>query len=251
MLKNLYAVAAFVALASHAQAQFINVTDSENQVVNGQLVTWIGQADTALIIAHLNATNTGSTAINVNMKRYEIGVLPGTQNYFCWGVCYDAAPAGSMPFWAAGQEGMLSMAPGETLNNFGAYYVPMGIAGQSTFRFVWYNTAAPTDTVYVDVRFDLAAVGIEETNASAARIEAYPNPAIGQDAVVDLSMDRAASGTQLIVHDMLGATVKQMAIGAQQARVTLPTTEWLPGVYSISIQRHGALLATRRLVVAR
>jgi len=246
-----YAFLAFGLLALTAHAQFINVTNSEGDVVNGQLVTVSGQADAALLSKNLLATLNGSTTVNVNMRRYELSAQPGTQNYFCWGVCYDAVPAGLLPAWSAGQEGLLTMEPGVTLNNFSAYHQPMGFAGISTYRFVWYNAASATDTVYVDIRFDVAAVGIEEIAQRPARIDAAPNPAIGQDVQLDLSLDRAGLATQVIIHDMLGATIKRYTVSSQQSRLVLPTTEWTPGVYFVSLERNGALLATKRVVVAR
>jgi hypothetical protein len=250
-MKARYASALLLLASIGSQAQLINITDGQGQVVNGQTVTVAGPADAALLTCSLNATRVGATSVNVNVKRYELTVQSGTENYFCWGVCYDAVAAGSMPFWGAGQESVLSMAPGVTLDNFHAYHVPQGHAGMSTYRYVWYNTAAPTDTVYVDIRFDVAAVGIEEVAARAARIEAYPNPAIGQDAQLEVTIDRAGAPAQLIVHDMLGAVVKRYTVGGQQTRIVLPTGEWTPGVYFVSLERSGALLATRRLVVAR
>lgn len=235
----------------YTQAQFINITNYQGQVVTGQLVTVSGPADSPLLTCSLNATRNGSTSVSVNVKRYETGVQAGTENYFCWGVCYDAIPAGTLPFWGAGQESVLTMAPGVTLDNFHAYHVPLGHAGVSTYRYVWYNIANTSDSVFVDIRFDVAAVGIEEVAARAARIEAYPNPAIGQDAQLEVTIDRAGAPAQLIVHDMLGAVVKRYTVGGQQTRVVLPTAEWTPGVYFVSLERSGALLATRRLVVAR
>lgn len=246
-----YLVFALLSAALGAQAQIINVTNSQSQVVNGQLVTIDGQADAALLTGSFFTTRNGSTSINVNVKRYELSAQAGTENYFCWGVCYDAIPAGTLPFWSAGQEALLPMAPGVTLDNFHAYHVPMGIAGVSTYRYVWYNTAVPTDTVYVDIRFDVAAVGIEELNGRPARLEAYPNPTSGQDVQLEVTLDRAAPGTQLVAYDMLGAAVRRVAFGANQNRLVLPTSEWTPGVYFVSIERNGATLATRRVVVTR
>jgi len=246
-----YAALSFGLLALTAHAQLINITNGSGTVVNGQMVTITGQADAALLTASLNATRTGATAVNVNVRRYELNVQSGTQNYFCWGVCYDATPSGTVPVWTAGQEAMLPMAPGVTLDNFHGYHVPLGIAGVSSYRFVWYNTAIPSDSVFVDVRFDVSVVGIGEVSAAAARLDASPNPAIGQDAVIDIGLDRAAAGTQLMVHDMLGAAVKRYAVSGQQSRLVLPTSEWTPGVYFVSLQREGVLLATKRVVVAR
>jgi len=246
-----YASLAFSLMACTLQAQIITVTNSQGDVVNGQLVTVSGQADAALLSRNLLATRNGSTAINVNMRRYELSAQPGTENYFCWGVCYDAVPAGVLPTWSAGQEGLLTMEPGVTLNNFSAYHKPLGFAGVSTYRYVWYNAASSTDTVHVDIRFDVAAVGIEELNGRPARLEAYPNPTSGQDVQLEVTLDRAALGTQVVAYDMLGAAVRRVPFGANQNRLVLPTSEWTPGVYFVSIERNGATLATRRVVVTR
>ncbi len=246
-----YTVFALLIASLGAKAQIVNITNSQSQVVNGQEVTVTGDANAALLTSSLYTTRNGSTSINVNVKRYELNAQAGTQNYFCWGVCYDAIPAGTLPFWSAGQEAMLPMAPGATLDNFHAYHVPLGNAGISTYRYVWYNTAAPTDTVYVDIRFEATAVGIEEVSRPAAQIQAYPNPTSGNDLQLEVSMDRASAGTQVVAYDMLGGAVRRLAIGAQQNRLLLPTSDWTPGVYFVSIERNGATLATRRVVVTR
>ena len=243
-----YTVFALLIASLGAKAQIVNITNSQSQVVNGQEVTVTGDANAALLTSSLYTTRNGSTSINVNVKRYELNAQAGTQNYFCWGVCYDAIPAGTLPFWSAGQEAMLPMAPGATLDNFHAYHVPLGNAGISTYRYVWYNTAAPTDTVYVDIRFEATAVGIEEVSRPAAQIQAYPNPTSGNDLQLEVSMDRASAGTQVVAYDMLGGAVRSLAIGAQQNRLLLPTSDWTPGVYFVSIERNGATLATRRVV---
>lgn len=250
-MRTRYAAALALLMATGSRAQFITITNSQGQAVNGQVVTVSGQADATLLSLNLMATLNGPAAADVNVRRYEMGVLSGTENYFCWGICYEAVPAGMLPIWIGGPEALLNMTPGATVDNFHAYHVPLGHAGLSTYRYVWYNTASPGDTAYVDVRFDAAAVGIAEIGAQRARIEAYPNPAIGQDIRLEVGLDGKGLPAQVVVHDMLGAVAARYAVAGVQARLTLPASSWAPGVYFVSLERGGTLMATRRVVVGR
>ncbi|WKZ65926.1 MAG: T9SS type A sorting domain-containing protein [Flavobacteriales bacterium] len=251
-MKNRYALLFSASLiAASAQAQFITITTEQGQVVNGTTVVHNGTSDASLLTQSLRATRNGSTTINVNMRRYEISAQTGTRNYFCWGVCYDEWDAGQYPVFNAGQEAVLSMAPGVELDNFHAYHMPQGQAGQSTYRYVWYNTANSSDTAYVDITFNVGFVGIEESVRAAARLDAYPVPAVGQDIQLEFSLDRTAAGTQLVVRDMLGATQKRLSVLGAQGRMVLPASQWTAGVYFVSLERDGRVLATRRLIVAR
>lgn len=246
-----YAIPAALLIASVTQAQNFSITTPQGQVVNGQLVTYTGGSDAALLSVPLNATRSSGGQANVNMKRYELSAQSGTANYFCWGVCYDAIPAGVLPTWVAGPEAAIPMPLGSMLDNFHAYHVPNGLSGVSTYRYVWYNTANANDSVHVDIRFDVTAVGMDEAALRNARLEAFPSPAIGQDVTIEFALERAAAGAQLVVRDMLGAAVRRQPLAGQQGRLVLPTSEWTPGLYFISIERAGRQLATRRVVVAR
>jgi hypothetical protein len=250
-MKNVYILALMTLLPVTSWAQWLSLQDSQGQpVTNGGTVSVSGMASESLLTLPLTATLNTSTAINVNMRRYEVDVVSGSENYFCWGVCYDAMPSGTLPVWFAGQEAMITMEPGTPVNEFKAYLVPNNTSGISTFRYVWFNTANASDTVSVTVVFQVAPVGIAEVAAPKARIEVFPNPVV-DDARLRYAVSHASGTARLVVHNALGSVVHERVLNAHEGEVVLETRAMEPGFYFASVQVNGRALATRRIAVVR
>ncbi|MBP7450720.1 MAG: T9SS type A sorting domain-containing protein [Flavobacteriales bacterium] len=234
-------------LASHAQG-IVTLTDEEGNVVNGTVVGYgcASPTDTVSLLAVVNRTATTT----VNVRRYEVWVVPGTANFFCWGVCYLPAAAGANPVWVS--QHPVDMNPGATYNNFHSYYQPQGQTMTARYRYVWYDMANPTgaDSSWVDVQH-CAQVGLEENSSQSNSLTAWPMPALGQDVQLDYTMDRAGVANQLVVYSILGEQVRRMTLPAAEGRVVLYTADLVPGVYFANIEREGRVLATRKLIVAR
>ncbi len=238
-------------LAASAQAQFITLRDHHGDVANGATVTYIGTADEAVMEVHVEATlNSGADRI-VNVKRYEMGVQPGTQNYFCWGICYGPQDAGAMPFWASMQQHSLPMSAGVPVTNFGAYHSPMGVQGASTYRYVWFDVASPNDSAWADIVFQSNAVGIAEVTGAVRSMNVFPNPSLGQNVEFQIELANGINGAVLAVYDMLGGRVSNTRLSAAGSRTVLPVAGMAPGVYFASVERNGVALATKRFVVTR
>lgn len=240
-----------VAITAAAQAQFITLRDHDHAVVNGTTVTYSGMANEPVMEVHLEATlNSGADRV-INVKRYEMGVQPGTQNYFCWGICYGPQDAGALPFWASLNQHSLVMQEGVTLTNFGAYHSPNGVEGASTYRFVWYDTTNPNDSVWADIVFQSMPVGVEELGARVRTMNVYPNPSLGNNVEFQIELAEGLGSTALVVYDMLGARVSTTRLNATNSRTVLPVSGMAAGVYFASVEQNGTALATRRFVVTR
>lgn len=68
-----------------ARAQLAELHDADGNVVNGQTVVHWGDMQTANQKQGLDVVLLGSATKVVNVKRYELSVQTGTENYFCWG----------------------------------------------------------------------------------------------------------------------------------------------------------------------
>lgn len=240
-----------IALAASAQAQFITLRDHHGDVVNGTTVTYTGPASEITMEVHLETVLNGGDDRVVNVKRYEMGVQPGTMNYFCWGVCYDAQEAGARPVWASLPMHALQMTDGEVLTNFGGYHMPMGVEGTSTYRYVWFDIANPNDSVWADIVFQSNAVGIAETAGVVRNMNVFPNPSLGQNVEFQIDLADGLNGAVLTVYNMLGGRVSHTRLNAASSRTVLPVAGMAPGVYFASVERNGVALATKRFVVTR
>lgn len=239
-----------VLLAGASMAQgIVTVRNGQGQVVNGGLVahTALQSTDTVKLKSQL----TGTESMEVNIRRYELWTVPGTENFFCWGVCYLPVEAGVNPTWVS--QHYLDMNPGANYNNFSAYYSSMGQSSStSRFRFVWFNTADPygPDSSWVDIEFG-GTVGIQEQPSQMLELAMWPNPSSGQDVQVDHAFEGSPIGASLVLYSVLGERLNSWALQSAAGRSKLPTADLGAGVYFVNVERNGRVLGTRRLVVTR
>jgi hypothetical protein len=240
----------FVAAAlafSVSQAQLVTVTDEQGNVMNSTLVVVNGLSSDEVIDRGFTTLLNGDVAKTVDMVRYEIDPVMGTANYFCWGECWLPQAAGAQPTWEA--ISAVNLAPGVANNGFHAYYNPEGLEACANFRFVWFDSADPDDSVWVDVRFCAEApIGIQEERAPAFSMS--PNPAVGQNVQFSLDMNGSAQ-TDLVIYSVLGERVRAHRLSKDQSRFDLSTSGLAPGVYFAALERNGRALNTQRLVVQR
>ncbi|MBP8822306.1 MAG: T9SS type A sorting domain-containing protein [Flavobacteriales bacterium] len=250
---TLFSIAAGLMAATNvvAQTPVVTLTNTEAQVVNGttiQITAEVTDMDQLLGMG-LNAENTSGTARTINVKRYELDVLHGTTNYFCWDLCYGERNAGASPVWIGADP--IPMAAGATANGFHAYYKPKQYTGVSTFRYVWYDLAAENDSTWVDFVFNVTEpVGIEEVTA-VRTFSTWPNPATGSAITVSYDLATAATGDRLAVYNLLGERKLVKRLGASQGQVVIGEDELASGVWFAVLERNGKAMATKRLVVVR
>jgi hypothetical protein len=78
----------------------------------------------------------------------------------------------------------------------------------------------------------------------------YPNPA-NDHVVISYNLENTAATSELVIHNVLGATVlrKELAAGAQEVQISLENLQ--PGMYFYSLTIGGNSQFTRRLVIKR
>lgn len=250
-MKQITTLALFLSYAFTTNAQNIQLVLNNADVVNDSLIVYSGPADVQAMEVDVEVLWLPEGNANVNVRRYEVSVQPGTGNYFCWGVCYAAVNAGAIPVWSALPQHALNLNQLDTVRNFHAYHEPRGMVGTSTYRYVWYNTAEPTDTAWVDIQFNSTAVGIEERAAAVKNMQVYPNPTLGNDVEVMLDLTGNAQNIKLVVYNMVGERVRTSTVRGLQSRTVVSTSDLSAGLYFVTVERNGSALASKRFVVTR
>ncbi len=240
----------FGALCAQAQAP-IELRDYNGDLVNGQLVVFTGDANESVFEKGVTATLSSGPMRVINVRRYEVDVQPNTQNYFCWGVCYGPQDAGSLPVWSAFGQHALELEPGVAVTNFKAYHSPFGLVGNSTYRYVWFDTAQPTDSVWCDIQFRaIDNVGVDELRP-AATLGVFPNPSRGGDIQFSLELSNVDQALDLVVFNALGERLRTLTVRPGQLNARLGTDALAEGLYFASLMQGGTTLATQRFVVSR
>ncbi|MFT3884218.1 MAG: T9SS type A sorting domain-containing protein [Flavobacteriales bacterium] len=240
-------LASALLMATGASAQFVRITDSHGTQVNETQVPVNCTPD--VDVADVGFITTSPVSQFVRMRRYEVSVLPGTSNYFCWDECWLPVEAGTTPVWES--NGAQWIEANTAFSGAHAYYEPSNIAGTSTFRYVWYSSSDPNDSTWVDVVFNATPAGVEENAGAVRSFNAYPNPSSSGVVTLDYDLAGLPAGSRLVVYNTLGERALTRTLGAAQGRVVLGAGELGAGVWFATIESKGRTVATRRIVVPR
>lgn len=251
LMMSRYAFAPFLLIGTALFAQGpITLTDYSGAVVNGQTLVVYGGYDEFVLEKGLTATLSAGNERVFNVRRYEVDVQPSTANYFCWGQCYAPRDAGQSPVWQGASQDAMLMVNGEPNENFHAYHMPNGLVGNSTFRYVWFDTALPTDSSWCDIQFRaIDNVGVDELGA-AATLGVFPNPSRGSDVQFALELRNVDQALELVVFNALGERVRTITVRPGQLNARLGTVELAEGLYFASVLQGGKALTTQRFVIS-
>jgi len=250
-MKQTLTLTLFFSFAFFSNAQNIQLLHNNEEVMNGSLITYSRPTDSTAMQVDVHVLWSIEGEADVNVRRYEVDVQAGTGNYFCWGVCYAAQNAGARPVWNALAIHSVILAQLDTVRNFHAYHEPRNLVGTSTYRYVWFNTAEPSDSAWVDIQFTTTSVGIEERASSVNNMQVYPNPTLGNDVEVVLDLTGNVQNTKLVVYNMVGERVRTSTVRGLQSRTMVSTSDLSAGLYFVTLERNGSAVASKRFVVTR
>lgn len=228
-----------------AQSTFVMKDYNDNVITNDQQIDVWADASIIEMDYGLHTENTGSSSVILGCKRYEVNVVSGSQNYFCWNVCYSPTDAGAQPYWVA--QDPLTVETDSVYSNFHAYHRPTGTTGISTYRYVFYNQANPNDSISVTFTFNASPTSVEDLMATE-KLAIYPNPAVDV-AHVNYNLS-GGKDAELVLHNMLGSKVKEIKLNPDQNKLDLSVRDLNPGVYFYTLVEGGNTIATKRLVVS-
>jgi hypothetical protein len=239
MKKTLLLIVVAMVTGICTYAQSLALADSSGPVANNSTVNRYGHALDDVIACYLFVTNTTTHDISVITKKVEIGVLPGTVNTFCWGLCFPPDVFVSPP------RSVAAMSTDST--GFSGDYNPLGIVGTSVIRYVFYDESNPSDSVCANVAFNAWPVGIQNTNAKSMLGSAFPNPA-GSKVSLSYSLTAGETGS-LVVRNVLGSKVKEEVLAGTDGKIILSVTDLPDGIYFYSLNIDGKSSLTRKLIV--
>lgn len=103
---------------------------------------------------------------------------------------------------------------------------------------------------YVDVyfRFDSRTTSVHNASMQASSLCAYPNPASG-NVNINYSYNGNASSLQLVVKNIMGATVQVLPLNTNGDKVMMNVSEFTPGIYFYSLEADGRAIMTKKLLV--
>lgn len=243
-MKKIILIVSIIYLGSIAVfAQNLSLRTSSGPINNGDTITITDTNSHASLISYMWVTNNSSQNISVRVKKVELDVVPGTENYFCWTLCYQ-------PSQYIGDT--LIMKAGSTdKSHFSADYDAYGNAGKTRIRYVFYDDNNPTDSVcYVAEFYAGSGVGIADNKPIEANAKVFPNPA-KNTLNLDYSLSKKNANVTFEIRNILGSVVLKTQLNAKNGQEKLDISHLNNGVYFYAIRSDNNVLLSNKLVVRK
>jgi len=198
---------------------------------------------TIIIQGKLYVVNETGASINTAVQRYEECLINGTENYFCWDICWSSAVSLSGP---------MTITAGDTVDYFYGDYKPKGNAGAGVIRYRFFdeNNTANFSEVYIKFNAGGCAsieecyIGIEEEHASIT--SAYPNPATDN---ITFEFDTKGETGIITISDLTGKMVRQTNVNSNTTTSTINVQDLNPGIYFYSFYVNNKNVSTRKFII--
>lgn len=193
------------------------------------------------MVAEWPVTNITSGAVPIKARREIISEIAGSQNYFCWGVCYDANTNVSVLSQTIQAQ--------DTNYTFYAHYKPLGNVGQTDINYCFFNTSNTTDVVCHTVHYCYeCTVGIAELKNESLSLELQGANPIHGLTLMNYQLPTGQSQGKLIIYDLAGNQVKSTVVRGNAGSVLLSSEDFVSGIYLIQVQS-GKEVSSIKIVV--
>lgn len=250
IMKKIYFLLLAFILCTVSYSQDFKIIDQATITVNGSYVYVVDDPSTNDISHNLWVENVSGQTLNLNCRRVEIDIVPGTENATCWEVCPPAIPAGDDPDLISGNT--VTIADGDFDYSFAGHLYPEGTPGCSHYRYIFYDINDPTIIDSVDIYFNHGescnqVASIDDTKELS--VEIYPNPA---NDFINISLENNnAFKTEVKITNLLGSTVYSQLIEDGISQLEVPTVDMDNGLYFISLHENGKSILTKKIQVVK
>jgi hypothetical protein len=253
-------VITYALLSAPLWAQSLRIVDHDDPSMDlsGTTIEAVGDAQDTEVVVDLKAKSLSGADIAVRSRRYVLSAPYGTENTYCWTVCFAGWEAGDDCFVSPTQEAVVPAGSVST-TLCSVHHFPNGTEGTALYRFVLYDAANANDSAWVDVEFTIGGsqatdecfllADVQERKPIVPEITLAPNPVVGDRVFVSFSQAMTSFSDALVVYDALGARLATQPLKGSVGKAELPLGDLGSGIYSIGLERNGSLLASQRLVL--
>ena len=240
----LAAVVGFVS-AQSLQFEYNGVALANNEKV----ICDVEPSVTGEMVLEMAIRNLTGEALEVAVEKEVISAVTGTENSFCWGLCFGPDVTLSRPVTveanSASAPGMLSFhyQVDPTYSGDPAECLP----GTTIVKYYAFSDSHPEEKICVEVWFAYNATNVAENVISFGH--AYPNPAANQ-----VSFDLKGQGGNIVnavVYNLLGQEVKSAMVNGSHSRVSFDLSDVQPGIYFCSFFVNGEVQKTEKFIVKK
>lgn len=199
------------------------------------------------LVADWHVQNISENNLSVRCYRNVTQEVPGSENYFCWGVCFTSATDIS-PVQIAQQ-----MPGGSVNDSFYAHYRPNGNPGQTTVEYCFFDNQNPDDKVCQVVTYcadmEECVVGINRVESAFAELTIAPSVLSGFGKI-QYTLPAGARSAEAEIYSLTGQVVQRFNLTGPSGVVLINGQDLTNGAYILRVRESGRVVGTTRLIVA-
>jgi hypothetical protein len=215
----------------------IVIEDINGIDVSGATLTVSGTISDAELLEELHIKNSSNSDMEIKVTKIENGVISGTSNYYCWGLCYTPAVYTS-------PMGVTVLANSTNSDDFSAHYTPNGNAGITSVTYQFFDVNNPTETAEVTINFEVTPLTSSD-QININKLQVYPNPS---DGIIRLTNDTEERIQTIEVFDVAGKLVQNYF--HPEKNIELNLSQLGSGVYYVKY-RFSAQMIVKKISVVR
>lgn len=197
-----------------------------------------------IIKAPLSFKNTSSKPLTLIIRKDSGFIGTSQKNYFCLGDnCLDQRV----------EDHSIRIEPGQTVTTL-QIALESGLApAESSVRYRIFNRSNPAEEVEIELNFIVEEKPLKQSLYSSPHLtiqDVYPNPS-SLFADVDYQMHGEPVEAHIILHNVLGTTLRKYELAAFENKVKIITEDLKEGVYFYTLYIDQQAVMTQKLVVNR
>ncbi len=231
----------FVSFLATSQSLSLK-TSTGMKINNGDTITLTDTDADADFSINFWITNISSSTIEIKAKKTELGLVAGSDNYFCsWTSCYLSSTYVTPD--------SLPLAAGVVNKAFIVDYGSNGNSGKSTVMYTIFDMSNTSDSIAVVVNYIAGFVGIESTTDNVTISNAYPNPTKDR---FFLDYNFADSrNAKVEIMNVVGNIVSEQYINPQSSHASINVENLSSGIYFYNVIVDGNKIASKKLIIQR
>jgi len=237
-MKKLFFALSFVfAFATLASAQSLTL-EWNGQAVNAD-ASIVYDSTTMLygeLECHMQVRNNTSDDLEIYVSKTIVSEVAGTDNYFCWGECYNS----DITMSTSGVVVPAGGVSGEA--EFSGHYIPNDLQGETVIQYSFFVRSDPSLSVSFTARYVMGEVSVISFDEQAW--ELYPNPA---KSFINIAFADESAKT-VVMYNMVGQKVLEQSFeGVATSRIAVDGLD--DGLYFCSVLVDGKMIATKKVLI--
>ena len=230
-----------IQFATNIVAQSINLQDLDNNDVNDGTIRVQGSIDDNLLELGLKVTNTSANDISIKVKKEEVSVIEGSENYFCWKECYAPDVFVSPDF--------LLVEAGVTKDrSFKGDYKPNQNSGETKIRYTFFDMNNETDKATVLVVFEIPTTTkiTPVSNNTSSFSKSFPVPA-NNFVTIEYNLNQTNNIT-LQIFNLKGSKIEERTIEQSSGELIINSDSYKSGSYIYQFTKEGKILDSGKFI---